>query len=465
MPSHRKLLLGALAGLLLAAGVPPGIAGAGGNHEPELVGRAVLPVGTEAPGPPAGAALPAGPTNGFTFPREHQPVQGFSAVIDGREPGEYLAMPDNGFGAKANSKDFNIRAYFIRPDFKTARRGTGAVAVGDYIEFRDPGDVIGFDIVNDTTTDRVLTGGDIDPESLQRAHNGDYWVGDEFGPWILHFDPTGVLLDPPFSVTGVNSPNNPLTGPVTHPNSRGFEAMAMTPDGKRLHAVLEGPTIADAGTARRHVVEFDMDAKAFTGRSWEYRTESPAYLVADADALDENRMVVIERDGGLGVNALFRKVFVVDRRAVGADGFLVKREVVNLAELADPDLVSLPALHAGDVGLGNPFRVTCESVEAVHVLDGTLLLVGCDNNFPNKGRNPGLADDNEFIVVSVPGLRSTASVGGGNASCVAGFTAGIAPGDRGEVIRFGAHELHPFGARIVSQQATRPRDECIVFDV
>ena len=32
-------------------------------------------------------------------------------------------------------------------------------------------------------------------------------------------------------------------------------------------------------------------------------------------------------------------------------------------------------------------------------------MVGCDNNFPNTGRNPDRADDNEFVVVDVPGLR------------------------------------------------------------
>ena len=31
-------------------------------------------------------------------------------------------------------------------------------------------------------------------------------------------------------------------------------------------------------------------------------------------------------------------------------------------------------------------------------------MIGCDNNLPNTGRNPTLADDNEFIVVDVPGL-------------------------------------------------------------
>jgi hypothetical protein len=48
--------------------------------------------------------------------------------------------------------------------------------------------------------------------------------------------------------------------------------------------------------------------------------------------------------------------------------------------------------------------VVCESVETVHPIQGDRLLVACDNNFPNKGRNPNLADDNEFIVVKVDGL-------------------------------------------------------------
>jgi hypothetical protein len=218
-----------------------------------LAGRAVLPAATLAPGPPAGTLLPPGVVNGITFPLPSQPVQGFSSVIDGRHPGEYLAMPDNGFGAKANSADFLIRAYYIRPEFKTAHGGTGSVAVGDYISFRDPGHHFGFTIVNENSPGRLLTGADIDPESLQRDHNGELWVGDEFGPWILHFSAHGVLLDPPFPIPGVRSPNNPGLGgqPPTQPNSRGFEGMAITPDGKNLYAILEGAKIGDPDQNRR----------------------------------------------------------------------------------------------------------------------------------------------------------------------------------------------------------------------
>ena len=81
------------------------------DEQPTLVGRAVLPAEALAFGPPSGAALGTGVLNGIEFPRPQQPIAGFSAVVAGRERGEYLAMPDNGFGSKANSADFLIRAY------------------------------------------------------------------------------------------------------------------------------------------------------------------------------------------------------------------------------------------------------------------------------------------------------------------------------------------------------------------
>ncbi len=412
MSRRLSIVLAAVFGATLAIPTVGAHADNSARAQPRLVGRAVLPVETYAAGPPSGTLLPAGTVNGIKFPLPSQPVEGFSAIVAGRHPGEYLAMPDNGFGAKANSSDFLIRAYYIRPDFETAERGSGDVHVdlNEFIQFRDPDALIGFPIVNEGTTQRLLTGGDIDPEPLQRGAHGDLWVGDEFGPWVLHFDATGKLLDRPFAAPGgLRSPNNPhLAGAAaTQPNSRGFEAMAISPDGKYLYPTLEGATVADVDTARarwRRVFEFSVRDEAFTGRGWLYRTEQPGYFVSDMAALDRHHLVVVERDGGSGLNARFRTVYVVDLHDVDA-GFLAKTPVIDLTAVPDPDLISLPPIRAGDVGLGNPYRVTCESIEAVHQIAGNRLLLGCDNNFPNPGRNPGRADDNEFIVVKVPGLR------------------------------------------------------------
>jgi hypothetical protein len=404
---HPKLFSAVVVAVAATMALPSAMAQASDDEPPELVGRAVIPADALATGPPSGAAV-SPPFNGIQFPRPSQPVEGFSAVVAGRQPGEYLAMPDNGFGNKANSADFLIRAYYVRPDFKTARGGSGAVAVdGEFISFRDPDHVIGFPIVNEATVERLLTGADIDPESLQRGANGDLWVGEEFGPWILHFDATGRLLDPPFATPGgIMSPSNPLLGgnPATHPNSRGYEAMGVSPNGAFLYAALEGATNADAGTTRRIVFEFSIRDEAFTGRTWEYRTEQPGHFVSDMWVIDKHHALVIERDGGRGLNAVFRNVYMVDLTAVDAGGALVKTLVLDLTAIPDPDLVSLPEIHQGDVGLGDPFHVTCESVESVYAISDAKLLITCDNNLPNTGRNPAIADDTEMIVVKVPSL-------------------------------------------------------------
>ena len=184
--------------------------------------------------------------------------------------------------------------------------------------------------------------------------------------------------------------------------------MAISPDRKHLYAALEGATLADPDQSRRHVYEFSTRKLAFTGRVFQYRAEASTNLVADMWAVDAHRLVVIERDRGSGLGATFRRIYLVDLRVTDAAGFLVKTLLVDLSAVPDPDLVSLPALHPGDVGLGDPFRVTCESVEAVHLVKGNRLLVGCDNNLPNSGRNPALPDDSEFILVDVPGLSGAA---------------------------------------------------------
>jgi glycerophosphoryl diester phosphodiesterase len=199
------------------------------------------------------------------------------------------------------------------------------------------------------------------------------------------------------------SPNNPhLVGTPSVLNSRGIEAMAVTTNGRSLIVVLEGAVVGDDPLSRR-IYKYNTSTDSFT-RMADYHTDEPVRFISDAQALDSHRLVVIERDGGRGATAIARPVYVVDLAAAG--GTTTKSLVVELAAIPDPDLVSLPALHADDIGLGDPFQVTCESIEAVHVMSHSRLLFGCDNNFPNTGRNPVLADDSELIVVKAPGLAS-----------------------------------------------------------
>ena len=113
--------------------------------------------------------------------------------------------------------------------------------------------------------------------------------------------------------------------------------------------------MADTNQDRRYLLEFSIADRAFTGGVWEYRTQPTVMgtqqccFMADLSALDQHRMVAIERDNGRGAPvppaaATFsRGVYVIDLRRVDADGFLAKTRAIDLTAIADPDEVSLPA--------------------------------------------------------------------------------------------------------------------------
>ena len=124
---------------------------------------------------------------------------------------------------------------------------------------------------------KLLTGSDFDIESFRQAPDGTYWFGDEFGPFLLHTDASGRVLEAPFPLPGVQSPDNPFLGTATPnlPRSRGFEGMAITPNGRRLYPMLEGSLTTDPDQQRLLINEFDLRRKAYTGRQWSYRLEAP----------------------------------------------------------------------------------------------------------------------------------------------------------------------------------------------
>jgi glycerophosphoryl diester phosphodiesterase len=174
-----------------------------------LKGFASLPADTFAPGAPSGKSI-VGTTNGRTIPFTSQPVQGFSAVQFADAAGNYWFMPDNGFGSKANSNDFLLRIYNANPSFQ-GLGGDGTIKVGNFIQLSDPDKKAGFSIVNNNTTDRLLTGADFDIESFVIAADKSIWIGEEFGPYLLHFDQTGKLLDAPIATPNYSKLNT-LTG-------------------------------------------------------------------------------------------------------------------------------------------------------------------------------------------------------------------------------------------------------------
>jgi len=397
------------------------------QDRPTLIGWAMLPAATFSDGPTTGQFAGTGQF-GNTLPVvDRQVVQGFSAVLAGPAPGVYYVLTDNGFGAKNNSADALLRVYAVRPDFRTASGGTGTIAPADvrtgarlqgfspdsFIQLRDPNRRLGFPLVADSPgypgpggvpvapvikSGRLLTGADLDVESVRVDRDGYWWFGDEFGPFVVKADRFGVVQRAEIGIDGVIAPENPHRGdsPATVGGSRGLEGLAIDPAGARLYGLVEGTVTGDPANTLR-IYEFDTRTERFTGRQFRYQLDEAGTNIGDMTAVDDHTMLVLERNGTSGIGGPvtpFKKVFRIDLAAVGPDGVVRKSELVDLMNVADPDDLDRDGTRT--------FTFPFVTIEDLLVIDRSTLLVINDNNYPGGGARGAASDNTEMILIRLP---------------------------------------------------------------
>ncbi|HXH79361.1 esterase-like activity of phytase family protein [Nocardioides sp.] len=369
----------------------------------------VLPAATYVPGSETSGHWTSG-NAAIPAPYPGQPVQGFSGThaLGG---GSFLVLSDNGFGRKSNSADFLLSLHRITPE-TVAADGDGATTYDKTLfTMSDPDHLVPWPIWRDgacqqaaslpagyacPTADRQLTGWDFDPESLQVAKDGTFWVGEEFGPFLLHLNAGGELIEAPIPTPGVKSPSNPTLGGAVPEilDSKGFEGMSISPNGQVLHPMLEGATAEDkaAGLAN--------DLRIYTVRKGEYaesflryRMESAGNALGDFIQINKDEALVIERDGGQGATAVFKRIYLVDLRDADGNGYVEKRLLVDLMNVTNPDGLS---------PYGDPFTFPFVTIEDVEILDAQTIAVMNDNNFPaTGGRSSSQPDQNEYLEITL----------------------------------------------------------------
>jgi len=372
-----------------------------------------------------GRRLDAHHSQGNALPFAGQPLQGFSGIKALGE-GRYLVLTDNGFGRLANSPDAMLMVHEMKPDFEA-----GTVTVLKTTFLSDPNGVVPYKITLEGTDRRYLTGADFDIEGIQPVGDG-YWIGDEFGPFMLSVDADGVVQSLTETKVGdllIQSPDNPTLSLPSKPDgavsfnlkrSGGYEGLAAAVDGSMLYPLLEGPvyvdgtpeTVADGRTTLR-ILEFDPKANAFTGRFWYYPLEGTDHAIGDFNMIDATRGMIIERDNGQGdadlacadgqtehcfkTPASFKRIYMIDMAGVEPGQPVHKVGYIDLLNIQDPNGVA--RLGRRDDGRFTFPFVTIENVDRV---DETHIIVANDNNLPfSKGRSTEVPDSNEFILLKV----------------------------------------------------------------
>jgi hypothetical protein len=405
-----------------------------------LSGWAEIPSTYRHPGPTSGQFATG--ANGVTPPYQGQPIPGFSGIIPSGIRGRFIGLPDNGFGAQTNSADFVIGFYEITPHFKTMGDGTtsrGPVSVDSFTPFSDPRGflddqyIAGGPVYNrvmyypppapqiavdpSIQSRRLLTGADFDVESIARMEDGTFWVGEEFGPYLLHFDANGFLLRPPVRHPILRAPQNPqntAAAPANLPSSRGFEAMTRNGDGSRLYVTTEASILSETDKRRLVVYEFDTKRERYTNRTFVYAKDSSnfitgedgnttnVFVTGDMTHIGGDRYILIERDDFQGpptgaAPPRQKKLYLFDLDEVDRKtGALKKELLVDLLQISDPEDIGGPLVGIPE-GI---FNFPGQSVESVTPIGNFTLLVGLDNNYPGgNGRVPGTPDGTEIITL------------------------------------------------------------------
>jgi hypothetical protein len=299
---------------------------------------------------------------------------------------------------------------------------------------QDPDRKVPFAIQNEATAERFLTGIDFDPESIQIVGD-EWWIGDEFGPYVLRVTPQGKVLGVIETVVGGKAyrspdhymngrlPNYPGDASFEARRSGGFEPMAKSLDGKTLYPMFEWP-LWDAATKAQEsrngkpytrILELDAASKTYSTRQWKYAFEETGNIAADFQMLSATTGLVIERDdmteGSGNVckdeprtdcftrPAKFKRIYKIDFAQTDADGFVKKVAFIDLTKIANPQRVAKRGPNE------ETFVLPHLGPEGLTVVDAKHIVVVNDNNFPySSGRTLGKPDDNELTLLNIQAL-------------------------------------------------------------
>ena len=140
----------------------------------------------------------------------------------------------------------------------------------------------------------------IDSEGLAVMRDSTFWVSDEYGPHIVHFDRNGIELER-MSPRGVQTTGRRLPAVLGHlrPN-RGMEGITTTPSNRVLVGIMQSAlhnpgkqAVANKSVTR--ILVFDL----VTGKTKQYlyRQGGDYWKNSEIRALDEHRFLVDEHNG------------------------------------------------------------------------------------------------------------------------------------------------------------------------
>jgi hypothetical protein len=237
----------------------------------------------------------------------------------------------------------------------------------------------------------------IDSEGLRVMGDGSFWVSDEYGPFLIHFDHSGNTLEQNSPCAGPNKLPAVLT--LRQPN-KGMEGLASIEGGTTLVGIVQNP-LANGKSSLTKLSQVlrivFVDTKTHTTKTFLYPMDDASFGSSEIEAVSNTTFLVDERDGkffGDG-SSKQKKIFLIDISdatdvsdpADGPTGLMVNGhtiEELSLADLANNHIKTVTKhLVANLLDWGYPH----DKFEGMALLkDGQTIAVTNDDDF-------GVSDD------------------------------------------------------------------------
>ena len=252
----------------------------------------------------AGGALDL--STGSVFDRR---IGYFSDIYFDPNRSEWWGLSDRGPGG--GTLNYETRAQRFTLDIAA----TGAISnfqVQQTILFNNAGTAMNGLAPNPSS----VLGNAFDPEGMVvNPITGNILVSDEYGPSLYEFDRQGALVRQFTTPTNliprnaVGTPNfaSDAGNTLGKRTNRGFEGLAISPDGRYAFAMLQSATLGEGGSSGvyNRIVKFDTNTGLSVGQ-YAYKMDGSGHGrgISSLLALGNDRFLVLERNNlGIGVGA------------------------------------------------------------------------------------------------------------------------------------------------------------------
>jgi hypothetical protein len=262
------------------------------------------------------------------------------APVPGR-PGYFFGLTDRGPNADAPDGNKSEVVLNFTPEIGEFRLVKGKAELVKTVTLKGPRSLGGVpysgrppadtkEVIDDVAaTNATLSAGKVTPrpvpgdpygydsEGLVAMPDGSFWVSDEYGPYITHFDARGFETGrlTPYRNRPVNQDHTiigylppELADRLTN---KGMEGLTITPDGKTLVGAMQSALqLPDLGSVKASKVAvtriITVNLRTFATKQYLYLLDDPA-TTGDANseitALSNTKFLVDERDGNFEPNA------------------------------------------------------------------------------------------------------------------------------------------------------------------